>query len=224
MSSISKSVMFRMYDNISIHSFKKNNIRSLSSQLVEDIGNLHFFIRKVLHLRAVSHKALLLSLSLDFVSIRRSISVSLFLFLNQLSKLHFFFFSFNNSFCNLYRLYLCNICFFNSYLLPLLCYLRYLSYYRYLVAYSLYFITSSFFSRLSTGVASLPTKIKKFTVLRSPHSDKKSREQFELRTHKRVFRFPSCFASYYDYTSFQHSGISLCTYAHTSYVIKNDSF
>ena len=160
MSSISKSVMFRMYDNISIHSFKKNNIRSLSSQLVEDIGNLHFFIRKVLHLRAVSHKALLLSLSLDFVSIRRSISVSLFLFLNQLSKLHFFFFSFNNSFCNLYRLYLCNICFFNSYLLPLLCYLRYLSYYRYLVAYSLYFITSSFFSRLSTGVASLPTKIK----------------------------------------------------------------
>src|ERR671929_644199 len=32
----------------------------------------------------------------------------------------------------------------------------------------------------------LPTRIEKFTVLRSPHVDKKSREQFEIRTHKRV--------------------------------------
>src|SRR6201746_1657789 len=31
-----------------------------------------------------------------------------------------------------------------------------------------------------------PTKIEKCTVLRSPHIDKKSREQFEIRTHKRV--------------------------------------
>ena len=29
-------------------------------------------------------------------------------------------------------------------------------------------------------------RIEKFTVLRSPHIDKKSREQFEIRTHKRV--------------------------------------
>ena len=32
----------------------------------------------------------------------------------------------------------------------------------------------------------LPTRIEKYTVLRSPHIDKKSREQFEIRTHKRV--------------------------------------
>lgn len=32
----------------------------------------------------------------------------------------------------------------------------------------------------------LPTKIKKFTVLRSPHVNKQSREQFEIRTHKRL--------------------------------------
>jgi small subunit ribosomal protein S10 len=32
----------------------------------------------------------------------------------------------------------------------------------------------------------LPTKIQKFCVLRSPHIDKKSREQFEIRTHKRL--------------------------------------
>jgi small subunit ribosomal protein S10 len=36
------------------------------------------------------------------------------------------------------------------------------------------------------GPIPLPTKIERFTVLRSPHIDKKSREQFEIRTHKRV--------------------------------------
>ena len=35
------------------------------------------------------------------------------------------------------------------------------------------------------GPIPLPTRIEKFTVLRSPHIDKKSREQFEIRTHKR---------------------------------------
>ena len=35
------------------------------------------------------------------------------------------------------------------------------------------------------GPIPLPTKISKFTVLRSLHVDKKSREQFEIRTHKR---------------------------------------
>ena len=36
------------------------------------------------------------------------------------------------------------------------------------------------------GPVPLPTKIERFTVLRSPHIDKKSREQFETRTHKRL--------------------------------------
>jgi small subunit ribosomal protein S10 len=36
------------------------------------------------------------------------------------------------------------------------------------------------------GPIPLPTMLNKFTVLRSPHVDKKSREQFEIRTHKRL--------------------------------------
>jgi len=36
------------------------------------------------------------------------------------------------------------------------------------------------------GPVPLPTKIEKFCVLRSPHVNKKSREQFEIRTHKRL--------------------------------------
>lgn len=43
--------------------------------------------------------------------------------------------------------------------------------------------------RTGAGVAGpipLPTRIEKFTVLRSPNIDRKSREQFEMRTHKRL--------------------------------------
>ena len=36
------------------------------------------------------------------------------------------------------------------------------------------------------GPIPLPTVINRYTVLRSPHVDKKSREQFEIRTHKRL--------------------------------------
>jgi small subunit ribosomal protein S10 len=37
------------------------------------------------------------------------------------------------------------------------------------------------------GPIPLPTRIERFTVLRSPHADKKSHETFEQRTHKRLF-------------------------------------
>lgn len=36
------------------------------------------------------------------------------------------------------------------------------------------------------GPVPFPTKIKRYTILRSPHVNKKSREQFEIRTHKRM--------------------------------------
>jgi small subunit ribosomal protein S10 len=37
-----------------------------------------------------------------------------------------------------------------------------------------------------SGPIPLPTRTQRWTVLRSPHIDKKSREQFELKTHKRL--------------------------------------
>jgi len=36
------------------------------------------------------------------------------------------------------------------------------------------------------GPIPLPTRVERYTVLRGPHIDKKSREQFEIRTHKRL--------------------------------------
>lgn len=41
------------------------------------------------------------------------------------------------------------------------------------------------------GPVPLPTAIQKYTVNRSPHVDKKSREQFEMRTHKRLLDIQS---------------------------------
>ena len=37
------------------------------------------------------------------------------------------------------------------------------------------------------GPIPLPTRVERFTVNRSPHKDKKSMDQFEMRTHKRMF-------------------------------------
>ncbi len=39
---------------------------------------------------------------------------------------------------------------------------------------------------LVKGPIPLPTKIERYTLNRSPHADKKSRDQFEIRTHKRI--------------------------------------
>jgi small subunit ribosomal protein S10 len=41
------------------------------------------------------------------------------------------------------------------------------------------------------GPVLLPTKIRKYTLLRSPHTDKKSREQLEMRIHKRLIDLKS---------------------------------
>lgn len=42
------------------------------------------------------------------------------------------------------------------------------------------------------GPVPLPNKTERFTVLRSPHIDKKSREQFEMKTHKRLVDILDC--------------------------------
>ncbi|HAZ29319.1 TPA: 30S ribosomal protein S10 [candidate division WWE3 bacterium] len=41
------------------------------------------------------------------------------------------------------------------------------------------------------GPVPLPTRIEKYTVIRGPHIDKRSREQFEMRTHKRLLEVVS---------------------------------
>jgi len=45
------------------------------------------------------------------------------------------------------------------------------------------------------GPIPLPTRIERYTVLRSPHVDKKARDQFEMRTHKRLIDITDATAS-----------------------------
>lgn len=49
-----------------------------------------------------------------------------------------------------------------------------------------------------TGIVSLPIRIKRFCVLRSPHVDKDSREHFEIRIHKRFIDIKTTTASTID--------------------------
>ena len=48
------------------------------------------------------------------------------------------------------------------------------------------------------GPIPLPTRVERYTVLRSPHVDKKSREQFEMRTHKRIIEISEATAKTMD--------------------------
>ena len=57
---------------------------------------------------------------------------------------------------------------------------------RALVAVSSVSVGIDLQDRQVVGPVPLPTRIEKFTVLRSPFIDKDSREQFEIRTHKRL--------------------------------------
>jgi len=64
--------------------------------------------------------------------------------------------------------------------------------------YSIYFLYIRFLKvnkSISFGLAFLPKKLSTFTVLRSPHIDKRSREQFRLTKYKKVLHFPIFFNS-----------------------------
>ena len=64
--------------------------------------------------------------------------------------------------------------------------------------YNIYFLYIRFFKinkSIKFGLASLPKKVSTFTVLRSPHIDKRSREQFRLTKYKKVLHFPIFFNS-----------------------------
>ena len=55
---------------------------------------------------------------------------------------------------------------------------------------ALYIYNLSKIYAIPVSFSSLPKKIRKFTVLRSPHIDKKSREQFEIRVYSMLFEIP----------------------------------
>jgi small subunit ribosomal protein S10 len=93
----------------------------------------------------------------------------------------FYFYSFPNSYSNCYLLNLKNnLDLKNKLNLNLI----YFLFYFYFIYFMSYLNIKLFNSKKLFNISKLPNKISKITILRSPHIDKKSREQFEIITHK----------------------------------------
>jgi len=142
-------------------------------------------------------------------------STPLFSFLKHVNRTASSFITLKRKRAGRFFLYIGNINVLHLFMLPFFIYFLYAAYYKLLFSFLVCFNTSSLFIISSKGVASLPTDIKRYTVLRSPHSDKKSREQFELRTHKRVFSLLDCLSPYYIYLFVVQNSFFLCTNVHT---------
>jgi len=178
-------------------------------------------------LRLLSFKSGIISSCIYFKHINSLVtpfSYNYFLFINNIFIFFRLFTFFSVSFHKYRSDYYYSICIHFSIRLFTNClhyYSIYSSYSNYIFFYICYFSILIFFSRLKKGVVSLPTSIKKYTVLRSPHTDKKSREQFEIRSHKRLFYFPSLFSTFYVHTCYLSYSSFLCNYVHTLNIEKH---
>jgi small subunit ribosomal protein S10 len=93
----------------------------------------------------------------------------------------FYFYSFSNTYSNCYLLNLKNNLDLKNKLNLNLIYFLFYFYFIYFISY---LNIKLFNSKKLFNISKLPNKISKITILRSPHIDKKSREQFEIITHK----------------------------------------
>lgn len=199
-------------DRLYISSYSKTDIRALAAHCVQDMHKLNLYIHKILMLRvhtlqyACTYNLLFLDRSSSVLSIDSNTSNLDVVWYSHLCNL----LQYNNSklglstvniFFDCFSIVSKHSCLYSNYG-------YYLYYYGLCIAHALHSILGN------RGVASLPTRIQKYTVLRSPHTDKKSREQFERRTHKKVYSFPSLFAEYYVYLCDKHYAYLSCTLVH----------
>lgn len=92
--------------------------------------------------------------------------------------------------------------------------LNYYEYIYYIYILNFFFLYSNFLelSILKYGFVNMPKKYKTFTVLKSPHTDKKSREQFHLIEYKKILKYPifiSLNNSFFYYYYSIYSGIKV---------------
>jgi Ribosomal protein S10p/S20e len=203
------NIFIRSCNSIRCGSYKKKNLRSLCEQLIYDLNMLADFLHKIIYFKYLSHKFQLISffLSCSFSFLPESLyAQSFFSFLYSFYRISTFCWSFQ------YKKMISNNFFF----------LFYSSYYYYMLSYFLFFNFLIFFNFKNKGVVSLPTQRSRYTVLRSPHIDKKSREQFELKRYVRLFQYPSVFYEYYNYLLLYHYDSFLCSNLHCVLFFKHD--
>lgn len=210
-----------LFDRIRISSYRKTNIRSLCEHLLSDINKLLVYLHKIIYLRLICYKFNLFCLVrsiheynnfstvFDYflkTSIYACYFLSVHTFMDKLSHLH-----------AIVNVYTTSLHIYSNSLLSF-----YVSYHQYFFFLTFFYSSGRYVFR-RYGIASLPTTINKHTVMRAPHIDKKSREQFELRTYKRIYKFPSVFSPFYSRICFSHYGSFLCDYTHQYSHIYNES-
>lgn len=207
---MSNKLFYKSSDRLYISSYRKSNIRAIAEHCIQDTRKLTKYLHKIAQLRFYVFKYVLLHILfckplcskpmhdiniLFFIYLFRtfnntSISISFFTFYI------FHFVSVTNVSIFLYEIY--GLC---------------IGYYAFCIELCKFAL---FYKK---GLSSLPTQISKYTLLRSPHTDKKSREQFEKRTHKKVYVFPSIFADYYSFLCDGHYVYLLCTLVHERHIL-----
>jgi ribosomal protein S10 len=204
--------MFRRYrfDCISISSYDKKKLKLMIGHLVSETLKLRFFLHKIIYMRVLAYKSKLLFslISYSYFIFSDRINPYLFTVLLLFSKLSdavgmeiIQMFSTTNVFLN-------NI---------------YVKYLKYVYTYISYVHTSIALHKVTSGAASLPTHIRKFTVLRSPHIDKRSREQFEIRTYKRAYAYIQELAPFYRYIYLSKLKTYTCSTVFSLQIVKYDS-
>jgi hypothetical protein len=199
-------------DHISIRSFRKKNINAFTKQLLSDIGSLLCFMHKILYLRFLYNKA---HIYINSTMTKKSTSLSIHIFkyysflllISATTYTNDDYLSSANAY-NSYYIYPRHYIYVNATKL----YLSYLSYLYYYLSH-ISFIALCFKNNI--GISAPPTSVHRFTVLRSPHIDKKSREQFESRVYKRIFSFNNVYSSFFHYMCHISYTYFLCTFSHT---------
>lgn len=235
----------KKYNSFIVQSFKHEQLIKLVTSFQKDINKLITYINQLLYSKFFNLKVLLLRKLLFFRNINLS-SFDLYFnensiffviksFLIQYSNCFYVFCFRGSAFFMLSRLFYSSGVFFfsvfdivaiysafflHSIFSVVIC-LQILSVNTFFFFISFFAHCLLFFFSVSINFASLPNKVVKFTVLKSPHTDKKSREQFELKTYKKVLSYPYFFFDFYNYL-FYHKHISFaCNITHNLFDYKH---
>jgi len=197
---MSSKLFYKCNDRIYISSYRKANIRALAEHCINDINKLNRYIHKILLYRLYVIKYVFLysikSLMHSVILTHRSTMCGLFIRVIR----NLIDFRINASFyiCHDICIYNISNSFYNIYGIFIGYHYISLELYKFSIFYK-------------KGISSLPNKISKYTVLRSPHTDKKSREQFCMRTRRKVYMFPTLLTDYYSFLCDSNYSYFLCS-------------
>lgn len=207
---MSTKLFYKSNDRLYITSYRRANIRILAEHCIHDVKKLSTYLHKIVQFRLFTIKYI-------FLHILASRQMSL----HSCSVLNVFFMRYfvnattsRSAFNVFYTSH-----FYNTLELSCLLYCTYGLFFGY---YALCFELYKFTMFYKKGLCSLPTRHSKYTLLRSPHTDKKSREHFERCIHRKVYMFPSMLSGYYSLLCDAHYVFMSCALVHEYNVLCNE--